>query len=145
MRLFRWLGALLLILSLGVFLLAHAQGRSVITKDSLVEMFDNISETTDWDMSGPMLWGYFFTDPSKDRLEQAVPSLKSKGYRFVDIYLGDKDVPEDPDLWWLHVERVETHTPDTLHDRNQILYQFANEHGIDSYDGMDVGPAHKEH
>lgn len=33
------------------------------------------------------------------------------------------------------------HNPDTLDQRNQLLYQFADDHGIDSYDGMDVGPA----
>ena len=111
----RYLQALLLALAFCIPL--HAKGQNVITKDSLVEMFDNIAETTDWDMSGPMLWGYFFTHPSKDRLEQAAPALQSQGYRLVDIYLSDKDSPDEIDLWWLHVERVETHTPDTLHDR----------------------------
>jgi hypothetical protein len=31
------------------------------------------------------------------------------------------------------------HTPDSLHERNQSLYRFADEHGLDAYDGMDVG------
>jgi hypothetical protein len=132
---------LLLALSLLLPLSGLARERFLITKDSLVEMFENIAETTDWDMSGPMLWGYFFTHGSKGTLERVAPILESQGYRLVDIHVGDKDSPEDPDLWWLHVERVETHTPDSLNDRNRLLYQFADEHGVDTYDGMDVGPA----
>ena len=49
------------------------------------------------------------------------------------------DYYHDPDLWWLHVEKTEVHTPDSLHERNQALYRFAEEHGLDGYDGMDVG------
>jgi hypothetical protein len=38
-------------------------------------------------------------------------------------------------------EKVEKHTVDTLHARNQEFYKFAEEHQLESYDGMDVGPA----
>jgi hypothetical protein len=38
------------------------------------------------------------------------------------------------------VEMIEIHDPDTLNNRNQLLYKFAEEQGIGSYDGMDVGP-----
>ena len=57
----------------------------------------------------------------------------------IALYLEDKDNRKDPDLWWLHVEKTEVHTPDSLHERNQALYRFAEEHGLDAYDGMDVG------
>ncbi len=125
--------------------LSLAKGESVITKDQLVEMFDNMPKGPDWDTSKPLLWGYFFTDSSKETLQHAVPLLEQQGYKFVDIYLSDKDDPKEPDLWWLHVEKVEMHNPDTLDQRNQLLYQFADDHGIDSYDGMDVGPAPANH
>jgi len=121
--------------------LALAQGNTVITKDLLVEMFDNMAKDTPWDLSRPVLWGYFFTDPSRQALERAAPLLECQGYRIVDIYLSDKDEPSESDLWWLHVEKVEVHTPDTLDQRNQVLHQFAHDEGIDTYDGMDVGPA----
>ena len=33
-----------------------------------------------------------------------------------------------------------SHSVDSLFARNEQLYEFASEHGLDSYDGMDVGP-----
>lgn len=108
--------------------------------DQLEEMFTNIRENTDWDTSGNMLWGYFFTHSEPTKLEEAKKALISKGYTFVDIYLSDKDGPNEPDMYWLHVERIETHTPQSLDQRNDELYIFAHEFGIDSYDGMDIGP-----
>ena len=112
----------------------------MISKSQLQEMFDSISENTDWDMSGDMLWGYFFTHSNKSALEQVAPSLEEMGYSVRSIYLADKESEHDPDLWWLHVEKVETHSVDSLNATNLVLYEFAAKHGIDSYDGMDVGP-----
>ena len=68
-----------------------------------------------------------------------------QGYRFVEIFLSEKEDPDEPDLWWLHVEKIEIHSSDSLHERNQLLYEFADEHGLESYDGMDVGPAGAKH
>jgi Regulator of ribonuclease activity B len=113
----------------------------VIDRESLVEMFESIADRGEWDMSQPMLWGYFFTNRNEAALRAAVPALNSDQYEFVDIYLSEKDDPSDEDLWWLHVQRVEVHTVDTLAARNDRLSEFASRHGIDSYDGMDVGPA----
>ncbi|ENV34978.1 ribonuclease E inhibitor RraB [Acinetobacter gerneri] len=110
-----------------------------ITKKSLIVMFNNIKKNTDWDMSKPMLWGYFFTDNHKEKLEDLAQILKKNGYDIVDIYLSDKDTPNEPDLWWLHVEKVEIHTPKSLYNRNIYLYQLAENNNIESYDGMDVG------
>jgi hypothetical protein len=106
----------------------------------LQEMFDTISENTDWDMSGDMLWGYFFTDTDRSDLERAAPFLEEMGYSFGSIYLADKETPNDPDFWWLHVEKIETHSVESLDRTNLILYEFAKRHDLDSYDGMDVGP-----
>jgi hypothetical protein len=106
----------------------------------LQQMFSNISKDTNWDMSRDMLWGYFFTNPSRQPLEAASKDLARSGYRVVDIYLGDKDSPTAPDQWWLHVERVETHSVASLFQRNAELATFAKEHALATYDGMDVGP-----
>ena len=111
-----------------------------ITLDQLEGMFANISEKSGWDMSEPMLWGYFFTPREPKLLESAKAALVKKGYRFVNIHIADKENPTDPDLWWLHVEKEEVHTPRSLDKRNDQHYLFAHEFGLDSYDGMDVGP-----
>ena len=113
---------------------------SMIPKHQLQDMFDSISESTDWDMSGDMLWGYFFTNSDRSALEQVAPILDEMGYSVKSIYLSDKDSEDESDLWWLHVEKVETHSVDSLYATNLVLHEFAEQHGIDSYDGMDVGP-----
>ena len=123
----------------------QTESKDTITKDQLVEMFDSMSQDGSLDFSKPMVWGYFFTDGSKERLQAAKPALESQGYKFVDLYLADKDSPEDPDLWLLHVEKVEIHTPDSLDQRNTTLYKFADDNDLESYDGMDVGPVNANH
>lgn len=132
------------VLALALFILASgvsAQERHVATREQLVEMFDGMAKSTSWDLSKPMLWGYFFTDGSRAKLEHVVPLLQKQGYHFVGIYFSDKENPKEPDLWWLHVEKIEVHTPDSLDRRNKVLEKFAVEQGLGSYDGMDVGPA----
>ena len=137
--------SLLLLLSAivnGVKSMDEIPGKT-ITLETLVEMFDNIREQSQWNISGDMLWGYFFTHENPQKLEEASKHLVGLGYRFVNIYLSDKDDPNEPDLYWLHVEKVETHTPESLDKRNDELYLIALKFGIDSYDGMDVGPVHQ--
>lgn len=34
-----------------------SQGRNVISREQLVEMFESIADGAKWDMSKPMLWG----------------------------------------------------------------------------------------
>ncbi len=111
--------------------------------EQLEEMYANIQSNTDWNTSGDMLWGYFFTHSEPEKLEKAKGVLVSKGYRFVDIYVSDKDEPNDPDMFWLHVEKVETHSPKSLDETNNEFFIFAHEFGLDSYDGMDIGPVGK--
>ncbi len=110
-----------------------------ITIEQLEEMFANIKAKADWDMDGSMLWGYFFTHHEPSLLEKTKKVLIKKGYTFVDIHLSDKDESDEPNLWWLHVEKIEIHSPESLDKRNNEFYIFAHEFGIDSYDGMDVG------
>lgn len=122
-----------------------AKETSVITRDQLQEMFDSMSSKSGWDVSKPLVWGYFFTHSSRLPLENAAMLLANQGYRVVDIHIGDKDLPSDSDVWWLHVEKIEVHTVDTLDGRNREFYRLAESLGLDSYDGMDVGPAEQKH
>lgn len=110
-----------------------------IPKSMLQDMFDNIGKKAKWDMSGNMLWGYFFTDSDKSVLELAAKKLVTEGYTFVDLFeAGDDEEPLD--YYFLHVEKVETHSVDSLYKRNTELEAFAAKNGVDKYDGMDVGP-----
>lgn len=107
----------------------------MIELEMLEKMFANIWAKTTWNIDGPMLWGYFFFDPRLDRLERAGEYLVSEGYRFVDTHQ-----TEDGAQYVLHVERAETHSTETLYARNAELSGVAERFGLETYDGMDVGP-----
>jgi hypothetical protein len=112
----------------------------VIELEMLEAMFDNIAAGPKWDMKGPMLWGYFFTDASAQKLEIVAEVLLETGYRLVELFEAEVEQDDEP-TFVLHVERVEIHSPQSLHERNAQLYELAERHGLRSYDGMDVGPA----
>ena len=102
-------------------------------------MFQDIDARGRWDMSQPMLWGYFFTDSSQDRLISVVPQLEQQGYRFVDVFAPELDEGQ-AEYFFLHIEKEEIHSPQSLDERNQQLYAFADLYQLATYDGMDVGP-----
>jgi hypothetical protein len=112
---------------------------SPITPEYLNWMFTSMRRDTKWNVNGPLLWGYFFTDHSASRLQKAAEFLAAQGYRVVDIFPSDAD-GEKPGVLFLHVERVEQHTEASLHARNTELAEFAAALQLGSYDGMDVGP-----
>ena len=103
-------------------------------------MFAEMKAHAPWDLSGNLLWGYYFTGASKAALESAARALVGEGYTLVEIRPLEPTAAARGVVWQLHVERVEHHTPDSLVARNDALYAFANVHGLASYDGMDVGP-----
>jgi len=110
-----------------------------VSRDKLEQMFANIAQKTKWDMSRDMLWGYFFTHSSRAALDDAALELSRMGYRVVSVYPSDRKKALGAEVWWLHVERIETHTVDSLDRRNTDLAKFAAARGLASYDGMDVG------
>ncbi|MGN7830804.1 ribonuclease E inhibitor RraB [Pseudoxanthomonas sp. 22568] len=106
---------------------------------ALEAMFCDIREKTDWNIDGPMLWGYFFTDSSPVKLGNLRKVLEREGYSFVDLFVPELDEGQD-EYYFLHMERIESHSVLSLHERNQHFYALAADHGIGTYDGMDVGP-----
>jgi hypothetical protein len=120
---------------------AKADGNSVITLDQLNLMFENMRANPGykkWGIDGSLLWGYFFTDPNPKKLRPVADYLTKNGYRFVSIYPTD-----DNKTYFLHVERVEHHTPESLNVRNHEFYKLADKYHLESYDGMDVGPVNE--
>jgi len=116
--------------------IAQPKGNSrMITRQALEEMFGNMRAKTKWNIDGDLLWGYFFFDRRQEKLSLLGQELQKSGYRLVNLYPSD-----DRSTYVLHVEKIEHHTPQTLHARNQEFYRLAEQNGIDSYDGMDVGP-----
>jgi len=115
----------------------------MIALETIQDMFDNIRNNTEWNIDGPMLWGYFFTDESLEKLESIVPSLEAQGYRYVGVFEADIEDGEMP-YYFLHAEKEETHSVASLNERNQHLYALAELHNLASYDGMDVGPIEEQ-
>jgi len=111
----------------------------MITKSDLEDMFKNILDSSGWDISGDMLWGYFFESPSDKSLEDLAKQLVADDYDLVNIYQIE---PEDDnhEVWILHVEKIERHSVDSLYERNALLYNLAQKCPEVKYDGMDVGP-----
>ncbi|MDB5323242.1 MAG: hypothetical protein JWN40_4873 [Phycisphaerales bacterium] len=119
---------------------ATMKPKSHIPRSQLEQMFQGIRQKTKWNIDGDMLWGYFFFDPLPDRLNAARRELESQGYRFVDLFELERE-EKKTGVYMLHVEKVEKHTINSLDQRNGELDAFAANHGLQGYDGMDVGPA----
>ena len=99
-------------------------------------MFSEMRRNTKWNVDGPLLWGYFFVDSSRARLSNLAERLQADGYKLVEL----RPAVDSTIMHQLHVERIETPTPESLHARNAQLYSLVAELGVASYDGMDVGP-----
>jgi hypothetical protein len=66
-----------------------------------------------------------------------------RGYRYVEVFEAEDEDASAP-YFFLHVEKVEIHNVDSLYRRNTELEAFAKQNGLDTYDGMDVGPVKPE-
>jgi hypothetical protein len=125
-----------------LFALGAAKSQSAdISRQQLQRMFDQMNQQSHWDLKQPLLWGYFFFNPTREPLDKAASLLAAIGYRVVGVEQVTPKTNLAPNKWRLHVERVEVHTVDSLDVRNHDLNDFARTNGIALYDGMDVGPA----
>ncbi|MFT6992442.1 MAG: hypothetical protein ACJASL_004442 [Paraglaciecola sp.] len=111
-----------------------------INIEQLDEMFNDIAEQGQWDLSKPLLWGYYFTNDDPNKLELVIPKIQSMGYTIVNIFQAKKEDENEADSFYLHVEKVEVHNSKSLDKTNDAFYIFARQNGLVSYDGMDVGP-----
>lgn len=83
----------------------------------------------------PLLFGYFFYDKEKSKLENLKNELLKKNYKLVRLEIAEKKE------YILHVEKVEIHTRASLLDRENQLENLSKKFNIESYDGWDVGNA----
>src|SRR5258708_22085583 len=98
--------------------------------EQLEQMLANMQNKSGWNATGDLRWGYFFTDPEPTKLTPLVAHLVILGYRFVSIYETD-----DGSTHFLHVERVEAHTPASLLNHTPQMNTLASKFGVESYDG----------
>lgn len=101
--------------------------------EAIRSLFADLREQTDWNVDGPLTWGYYFTDTDRDRLKPLADHLAANGYRFVELY-----ATEDNKRYFLHMERIERLRPETLFNRNQQMEALTAEFGVEAFDGIDV-------
>lgn len=126
---------LTLILTLTFFSSCKSQPQITHNKKDLEKInsiFDRI-EVQGVDTKQNLLYGYFFFDKDKAKLEQLKTVLVAQSYRFVE--LEKKDNGE----YMLHVEKIEKHTRQSLQVREKVLRGLAIKYKVSSFDGFDVG------
>jgi hypothetical protein len=108
--------------------------------EGIREIFDEATREDNWNLSEEMLYSYYFVDKSVDKLEKLGLKLEADGYDFVDVFeLGDEATDESTGEYLLHIDRVETHTPESLAERNVEFQRLADEFEIETYDGWEFG------
>lgn len=113
-----------------------------ITLPQLEDFFAGTRQTCDagrstWKIDEECRWSYFFIDRDRERLLPIADYLAPSAYEFIGTL--DPDESDDNPVFYLRLDRVETHTPASLHARNTSLYGLAQQFGVLGYDGFDVG------
>ena len=108
--------------------------------EGIAEIFAEAKREDNWNLDEDMLYSYSFVDTDIEKLENFGHLLEEKGYDFMGIFeLGDEDTDESTGEYLLHIDKEETHTPQSVAERNVEFTKLAAEHGIASYDGWEFG------
>jgi hypothetical protein len=123
--------------------------------EEIVKIFGMLNRPeSDWDMSIPRKWRYKFTHAQAEPLMELRSALRNGGYSFEELDKVDenhllmkssdgKDHWVEPDRtgdagWMLQMSKDETHSIESLHQRNQELKALATELNIREYWGWSV-------
>jgi len=114
----------------------------MITQEQLENFFAETRGTyrsgrSNWSIDDVCRWSYFFVDSDREKLLPIAKHLETSGYEFVGTL--DPDESDETPVYFLRMDRIERHSPQTLHELNHGLYDVAARFGVSSYDGMDVG------
>lgn len=108
--------------------------------EGIREIFAEAEQEEGWDLTGEMLYSYYFVDKSVEKLEKLGLFLEQEGYDFINVFeLGDEETNEPTGEYLLHIDKTEVHTPESLAERNAEFQRLAEEYGIESYDGWEFG------
>jgi hypothetical protein len=95
------------------------------------------SGRSNWRIDDECRWSYFFLDSDRAKLLPIAEHLALTGYEFVGTL--DPNASDENPIFYLRLDRIETHSPASLHERNRLLYNIAAQFRVSSYDGFDVG------
>lgn len=111
----------------------------MIDKRTIKTFFEDLAKSDKFDENSNLLWGFFFLDTNKEKLKKISEKLSSINLEFVDIFEAEMEDNSLPKEYYLHLQKKEHHTEESLLQRNEYLYQIAKEFQINAYDGFDVG------
>ncbi|HEX8323368.1 MAG TPA: ribonuclease E inhibitor RraB [Tepidisphaeraceae bacterium] len=92
-----------------------------------------------WNIRDSCLWSYFFSGEDRSVLMELVDHLAKQNYTFAGTL--EPDPEDDHPILFVQLDRVESHTVETLIARNIALSAVADDFCGAVYDGMEVGPA----
>jgi Regulator of ribonuclease activity B len=108
--------------------------------EGIREIFAEAKREDNWKTDEIMLYSFYFVDKSVEKLEKLGLKLESEGYDFVDIFqLGDEETEKPTGEYLLHIDKIETHTPESVAQRNVEFQKLANDFEIEMYDGWEFG------
>lgn len=108
--------------------------------EGIEQIFADAKKEDNWNTDEEMLYSFYFVDKDVEKLEKLGFYLEEKGYDFLDIFeLGDDTTGESTGEYLLHIDKEETHTPQSLAERNVEFSRLAKERNIAEYDGWEFG------
>lgn len=108
--------------------------------EDIKEIFEEAKREDGWNLEEDMLYSYYFVDTDPEKLEELGNKLEAEGYDFIDIFeLGDEETEKSTGEYLLHIDKIETHTPESLAERNVEFQRLADENNIQTYDGWEFG------
>lgn len=108
--------------------------------EGIKKIFDEAEREDNWNVNEPMLYSFYFVDKDPEKLEKLGEHLDTQEYDFVGIFeLGDEETDESTGEYMLHIDKAETHTPESLAQRNVEFSKLAEEFEIETYDGWEFG------
>ncbi len=105
-----------------------------MTLEQFQRLFEELRTETKWDVEGELLWGYYFSSPSSEKLSGLSDLMEESGYRVVGIFEDD----ENEGGFTLRVEEEEAHTPESLLARNLEFEAIAQRDEETLFQGLDV-------
>ncbi|MCA1622971.1 MAG: ribonuclease E inhibitor RraB [Acidobacteria bacterium] len=108
--------------------------------ESIKQIFAEAQREDNWKVTEPMLYSFYFVDKDPEKLEKLGEHLDKQDYDFIGIFeLGDEETEESTGEYLLHIDKVETFTPESLAQTNVEFSKLAEEFEIETYDGWEFG------
>jgi tetratricopeptide (TPR) repeat protein len=128
----------LTLLSIGIFFTGCKSQSKTKCSPKDIELINSIFDKVEVqgvDTKQNLLYGYFFLDKDKTKLEKLRSRLTTQSYQFVATE------KKDNGEFMLQVEKIEQHSRQSLCEREQDLRELAIKYNVTSFDGFDIGNA----